>query len=86
ATGKLQNRDQVFSKVMLDRFEKAKTSYDEPVVIVTEEEAIANERMNATKTKTWEFKANMVRDFGFATSRKLIWDMMAVKVGDKDVM
>jgi aminopeptidase N len=28
----------------------------------------------------------MVRDFGFATSRKFIWDMMAVKIGDKDVM
>lgn len=86
ATGKLQNREQVFSKVMLERFEKAKKSYDEPVLIVTEEEAIANEKLNATNTKTWEFKANMVRDFGFATSRKFIWDMMAVKVGDKDVM
>ena len=86
ATGELQNRKEVFSKTMLDRFEKAKTSYKEPVVIVTEEEAIANEKKNATKTKTWEFKAEMVRDFGFATSRKFIWDMMAVKVGDKDVM
>lgn len=86
ATGELQNRKKVFSKTMLDRFEKAKTSFKEPVVIVTEEEAIANEKKNATKTKTWEFKAEMVRDFGFATSRKFIWDMMAVKVGDKDVM
>jgi len=42
--------------------------------------------MNATETKTWEFKAEMVRDFGFASSRKFIWDMMAVKVGDRDVM
>jgi len=85
-TGKLQNRKEVFSKTMLDRYEQAKTSFDKPVVIVTEAEAIANEKMNATETKTWEFKAEMVRDFGFATSRKFIWDMMAVKVGDKDVM
>ena len=28
----------------------------------------------------------MVRDFGFATSRKFIWDMMAVKLDTKDVM
>jgi hypothetical protein len=27
-----------------------------------------------------------VRDFGFATSRKYIWDMMAVKLGERDVM
>ncbi|SDG62355.1 M1 family metallopeptidase [Psychroflexus sediminis] len=86
ATGKLQNRDEVFSKVMMERYERAKETYDEPVIIVTEEEAIANEKRNATKTKTWEFEAEMVRDFGFATSRKFIWDMMAVKVGDKDVM
>jgi len=86
ATGKLQNRKEVFSKVMMDRYEEAKESYDKPIVIVTEEEAIANEKRNATNTKTWEFKAEMVRDFGFATSRKFIWDMMAVKVGDKDVM
>jgi hypothetical protein len=85
-TGKLQNRKEVFSKAMLDRYEQAKTSFDKPVVIVTEEEAVANEKMNATETKTWEFKAEMVRDFGFASSRKFIWDMMAVKVGDKDVM
>ncbi len=28
----------------------------------------------------------MVRDFAFATSRKFIWDMMAVDLGEKDVM
>lgn len=27
-----------------------------------------------------------MRDYAFATSRKFIWDMMAVKIGDKDVM
>ncbi len=86
ATGELQNRKEVFSDKMLDRFEKAKTSYNEPVVIVTEDEAIEAEKGFSDQTKTWEFKAENVRDFGFATSRKFIWDMMAVKVGDKDVM
>lgn len=86
ATGKLQNRKDVFSKEMMNRYEKAQESFDKPVVIVTEEEAIANEKKSATKTKTWEFEAEQVRDFGFATSRKFIWDMMAVEVGDKNVM
>jgi hypothetical protein len=36
--------------------------------------------------KTWEFKATNVRDFAFATSRKFIWDAMAVPVGGKTVM
>ncbi|MBT8254076.1 MAG: M1 family metallopeptidase, partial [Bacteroidia bacterium] len=86
ATGKLMNRKEVFSKTMMQRYERAKKSYDEPVVIVTQEEAEAAEMNNSTTKKTWKFYAENVRDYGFASSRKFIWDMMAVKVGDKDVM
>ncbi|RIV36545.1 M1 family peptidase [Flagellimonas lutimaris] len=86
ATGVLQNRDDVFSKDMMKRYKQAKKSYDKPVVIVTQEEAEAAEKGFATDTKTWKFKATNVRDYGFATSRKFIWDMQAVKIGSKDVM
>ncbi|MFD2543486.1 M1 family metallopeptidase [Lacinutrix gracilariae] len=85
-TGKLTNRKEVYSKEMLKRYEQAKKSYDEPVVIVTEDEAIAKLNTKSTKTKTWKLYAENVRDFGFATSRRYIWDMMSVKIGDKDVM
>ncbi len=85
-TGELQNRKEVFSKEMMRRYERAKKTYDEPVMIVTQEEAEAAEKGFSDKKKTWKLKANMVRDFAFATSRKFIWDMMAVKVGNKDVM
>ena len=85
-TGKLTNRKDVFSKEMMKRYEKAQKSYDEPVVIVTQDEAIAKLSTKATKTKTWKLYAENVRDFGFATSRRYIWDMMSVKIGDKDVM
>lgn len=86
ATGVLLNRKEVFSKTMMQRYEKAKKSYDEPVLIVTQEEAEAAEKTRSTEKKTWRFKAENVRDYGFATSRKFIWDMMAVKIGDRDVM
>lgn len=86
ATGDLQNRNQVYSKKMMRRFEEAKASYDQPVIIVTQEEAEEAEKGFSNKTKTWKFKAERVRDFAFATSRKFILDMMAVKVGQKDVM
>ncbi|MDX1271991.1 M1 family metallopeptidase [Bizionia paragorgiae] len=86
ATGKLTNRKEVFSKEMMKRYEKAKKSYDEPVLIVTQEEAERAEKSRSKKTKTWKMYAENVRDFGFATSRKYIWDMMAVKLGDRDVM
>ena len=38
------------------------------------------EKSFSTK-KNMEFLANNVRDFAFATSRKYILDMMAVKIG-----
>ncbi|WP_299782752.1 M1 family metallopeptidase [uncultured Formosa sp.] len=85
-TGKLMNRKEVFSKDMMKRYEKAQKSYDEPVVIVTQEEAEAAEKQFSKKTKTWKLYAENVRDFGFATSRKFIWDMMAVKIGGKNIM
>jgi hypothetical protein len=86
ATGKLMNRKDVFSETMMSRYEQAKESYDKPVFIVTQEEAEAAEKGFSNETKTWKLYAENVRDFGFATSRKFIWDMMSVKIGGKDVM
>ena len=85
-TGKLVNRKEVYSKEMMKRYERAKQSYDKPVLIVTQEEAELAEKSKSSKKKTWKLQAENVRDFGFTTSRKYIWDMMAVKIGDKDVM
>ena len=70
----------------MKRYEKARTSYDKPVIIVTQEEAEEAEKSFSEKTKTWKFKAENVRDYGFATSRKFIWDMQAVKLGERTVM
>ena len=86
ATGKLQNRKKVFSDKMMDRYEQALNSYDEPVVIVTEEEAIENEKNKSTGTNTWSFEADNVRDFAFTSSRKLIYDMMAVDINGQRKM
>ena len=86
ATGVLVNRKEVFSKEMMRRYELAKKSYDKPVLIVTQDEAERASTGFATGSKTWKFDAKMVRDFGFATSRRYIWDMMAVRIGDRDVM
>ena len=79
ATGKLQNRKEVFSKNMIKRFNKAKKSFDKPVMIVTQAEAELAEKGFSKEKKTWHFIAENVRDFAFASSRKFIWDMMAVK-------
>jgi len=86
ATGELQNRKEVFSKTMINRYENAKKSYKEPVMIVSQDEAEAASKGFSTAKKTWKFKAKNVRDYAFASSRRFIWDMMAVKIGNKDVM
>ncbi len=85
-TGKLTNRKDVFTKEMMRRYEQAKKSYEQPVIIVTEDEARAAEKTKSTKKKTWKLYAENVRDFAFTSSRRYIWDMMAVKIGNKDVM
>ncbi len=83
ATGVLQNPKAVLTPTQLERFELAKKTFDKPVVIVTEDEVKQKEKEHSKKKSTWEFVAENVRDFAFATSRKFIWDAMAVKVNDK---
>ncbi len=83
STGWLQNMEEVLTKDQKSRFESAKSSFDKPVFVVTEEEAIENEKTKSKGTKTWTFHADNVRDFAFASSRKFIWDAQAVKVGGR---
>lgn len=80
ATGTLQNPSDVLSAEEVRRFELAKKTYDKPVFIRTQMEAEANEKSRSKNTKTWVFEAENVRDFAFASSRKFIWDAMAVKL------
>ena len=85
ATGVLQNQNQVLSPIQRARFKEASTS-DVPIVIVNQDEAVEAEKHFAQTEKTWIFKAENVRDFAFATSRKFIWDAQAVKFGNRKVM
>ncbi len=86
ATGQLLNEKEVLSKTQRSRLEKARKSYKDPVFIVTQEEAEENEKEGTSKTKTWHYKAKNVRDYAFASSRKYIWDAMAVNINGKNIM
>ncbi|WOD42181.1 M1 family metallopeptidase [Hwangdonia lutea] len=86
ATGSLQNSDHVLSKTQRNRMEAARKSFDKPVMIITKEEAEANEKTKSKKLKTWKFNATNVRDFAFASSRKFLWDAQAVKLPSNTVM
>ena len=78
ATGELTNAKDVLSRVQRERMSVARTS-SKPVYIVTPQEALHNEKERngldkARGVKTWRFKADNVRDFAWASSRKFIWD------------
>ncbi len=83
ATGELLNEKDVLTSDQVKRFNQAKKSFDKPLIIATQEEAVAREQKKAKGTKTWKYRAENVRDYAFTASRKLIWDAMAVQVGDK---
>lgn len=85
STGVLQNPQEVLSKIQRDRLEQARTAA-RPVLIVTPDEAKANESNKPKGKKTWIFAAENVRDFAFASSRKFIWDAQGHNVEGNKVL
>ncbi len=75
ATGILQNPNNILTTTQRERLKQAKTA-KKPVYIVTPDEALENEKHGTDKTKVWKFKAEYVRDFAWASSRKFAWDAM----------
>jgi len=82
STGVLTNPKSVLTSTQRKRLEEAKTA-KRPVFIVTEEEALENEKEGTNKRKTWKFKADNVRDFAWASSRTFMWDAKGYKQGGK---
>lgn len=85
STGVLQNPEQILTAAQRQRFKLAETA-DKPTLIVTPAEAKANEKSKPKGKKTWEFKAENVRDFAFASSRKFIWDAQGHNVEGNQTM
>jgi len=85
STGELQNPTDVLSEKQRLRLEQARTA-DKPVMIVTREEAIANEKSKPKGEKTWVFKAERVRDFAWASSRKFLWDAQGFDLNGRRIL
>ncbi|GAB2794825.1 M1 family metallopeptidase [Rhabdobacter roseus] len=81
ASGECQNYAQVLTAEQRKRLKQAETAKN-PVIIVSQAEAEQAEKRTGTKgaKKTWIYKADNVRDFAFASSRKFIWDAMQTDV------
>ena len=85
STGALQNAEQVLTAKQRQLLEQAARA-DQPVRIVDQSEAMQKEKKRTSRTATWIYRAENVRDFAFASSRKLIWDAMGVEIGGRTVM
>ncbi|HXS57811.1 MAG TPA: hypothetical protein VN726_16870, partial [Hanamia sp.] len=85
STGECQNYKEVLSPQQLARWQKAQSA-KEPVEMVTLNEATAKEKSKSNQKKTWVFKADMVRDFAWTSSRKYIWDAVPAFVEGKKIM
>jgi len=83
ATGECRNYASVLTAAQLNRWKQAQQA-DEPVEVVTLDEAREAMKSKATGKKTWVYEAENVRDFAFVTSRRLVWDAMRVKDGIED--
>jgi len=86
ATGTLQNENDVLNQYQKKQLQKARNTTDKTVLIVDEKTAAAKKKIKKTNRKTWVFKAENVRDFAFASSRNFIWDAMAVKLKNNNVI
>ncbi|QDT39814.1 M1 family aminopeptidase [Stratiformator vulcanicus] len=83
ATGSLTNAKDVLTKKQRRRLKEAGGA-DAPVFIINDKEAAKNRKSKAKSTKTWEFEAENVRDFAWASSRGFVWDAMAAKLSESD--
>ena len=84
STGVLQNPQEVLTETQRARLKKAENA-KRPVFIVTAEEALEKEKTATKRVKTWRFKAENVRDFAWASSRKFMWDAKGYQQGGEEM-
>jgi hypothetical protein len=96
STGTCSNYAEVLSPAQLARWKQAQNTVSseqnittDPIEVVTLEEAKykeLNPNTDLKAYKTWKYKAQNVRDFAWGSSRKFVWDAMAVPIANKPVM
>jgi hypothetical protein len=85
ATGTLQNPDEVLTPETRRRLAAA-VAADAPQPVVTEADLAARRATLPGRggKVTWRFRAEDVRDFGFATSGRYVWDAVGAVVPGED--
>jgi hypothetical protein len=84
ATGTCTNLSEVLQPAAFERFQQVLP--DGPVVkVITAEDLNQNIPENQAKT-IWRYEAKDVMDFAFATSNRYLWDVAALKIGERTVL
>ena len=79
SSGVLQNADEIFTKEVVKRLEKARKS-DKVVHIITEEDY--NKGLFLSKEYiTWHFTGKKIPDFAFAVAKNYNWDGVSLNTG-----
>lgn len=82
-TGECKNYNEVLTSAQLARYKQAENS-NEPIEIVTLDEAKKAEKNKSKERKIWKFEAENVRDFAWGSSRKFVWDGMRVTIPENN--
>lgn len=82
-TGECKNYNEVLTSAQLARYKQAENA-NEPIEIVTLDEAKKAEKNKSKARKTWKFEAENVRDFAWGSSRKFVWDGMRVTIPENN--
>lgn len=83
STGVLANPEAVLSERQRTRLTESMTA-QKPILIITPEEALANEQRVSVESRTWVFDAENVRDFAWASSPTFAWDAWGVAIPGSD--
>ncbi|MBC8320782.1 MAG: M1 family metallopeptidase [Bacteroidetes bacterium] len=73
ATGDLENMDQLYTNLVIDKYTKAKET-DEIVVIFSTTDLKNDKVLRSKKSNEWHFTANNIPDFTFGTTKFSNWD------------
>ncbi|MEJ2596181.1 MAG: hypothetical protein P8100_13900, partial [bacterium] len=82
ATGELENRKEIFSGQVLEKYYKALDS-DEIEMIFTAEDCRKGKVLKEAGQIKWRFKASHVPDFSFASTRFANWEASSVLVDEE---
>ncbi len=85
ATGECQNYKNLLTSAQYSRWQQAQSS-SQPIEVVTLDEALQASKTKIATTKTWVYKAENVRDFAFNSSRRFVWDALAINIEGHKIM